>query len=390
MSCQEKADKTEFDKIFEDCSDLFESVIKEKDKYEVQILFSPVTRTKDSIVIEDYFYNFRPGEYFYPASTVKMPVVFMALQKLEELRSAGIKIDRNTPLRIDSIRPLQSPVMWDSTNTNNRPTLGHYIDKVFATSDNDAYNRLFEFCGADYINAGLKGKGIFTNSRVVHRVGVSGFTLEENKHTPPIHFLSEDDNTVYSNKNTLAQGYHLSLVDKTQKGMGYINDQNEKVDAPFNFSEKNFINILDLQEALRRFIFPELYYPGQRYNIGKEDRDFVLESMAKLPKNHPYLADKADEYYDSYGKLVLFGDTKGPIPEHIQIRNKMGYAYGYMTDCAYIQDKKEGVEYFLTATIHVNKNQTYNDGVYEYDEIGVPFLAELGTVVHNYMIKNKK
>jgi hypothetical protein len=349
-----------------------------------------VTKIKDSIIIEDHFFNFRPGEFFYPASAVKMPVVFMALQKLEELRTSGININRNTPLRIDSIRTLQTPVVWDSTNTGNRPTIAHYIDKVFATSDNDAYNRLFEFCGMDYINAVLKGKGIFTNSRIVHRLGVSGFSLEENKHTPTIHFLKENGNIIYSNVNNVAQGYHLTLVDKTQKGVAYIKDENVRVDAPFDFGEKNFINIKDLQESLRRFIFPELYYPGQRYKMSNEDRDYVLQSMAKLPSEHAYLANIEDLDYNGYGKSFLFEDSKNTRTDHIVIRNKVGYAYGYLTDCAYIQDKKEGIEYFLTATIHVNKNQTYNDGVYEYEEIGLPFLSELGSLVHNYMIKNKK
>jgi len=60
-----------------------------------------------------------------------------------------------------------------------------------------------------------------------------------------------------------------------------------------------------------------------------------------------------------------------------------------LTDCAYIHDTKENIEYFLTATIHVNENQIYNDGVYEYDEIGIAFLAELGRVIHKYMIEEK-
>ena len=77
------------------------------------------------------------------------------------------------------------------------------------------------------------------------------------------------------------------------------------------------------------------------------------------------------------------------MPNHITIHNKVGFAYGYLTDCAYIVDSKEEVEYFLTATIHVNENQTYNDGVYEYDKIGIPFLGELGRLVHDYVIKNK-
>ena len=391
ISCQDKKEKTVFDNIFQESSDQFKSVIEEKEKFEVQILFSPIKKYKDSIVVEDHFFNYRPGEYFYPASTVKMPVAFMALQKLEELRKAGIEIDRNTPIQIDSIRPAQSAVYNDSTNTGNKPTIGHYIDKIFAVSDNDAFNRLYEFCGSDYINAKLKSKGIFTNSRVIHRVGVSGFSYEENKHTPPIHFLDDAGNVIYTNKNNVTQGNHITIVEQTRKGVAHIDDDDNKVDEPFDFSKKNFINIRDLQESLSRFIFPDLYYPGEEYKMSEDDRVFALESMAKLPKDHPYLQGKTDEYYDSYVKFFLFGDSKEPIPDHIIIRNKVGYAYGFLTDCAYIQDTKEDLEYFLTATIHVNENQTYNDGIYEYDDIGIPFLAELGRLVHDFMIeKNKK
>ena len=66
------------------------------------------------------------------------------------------------------------------------------------------------------------------------------------------------------------------------------------------------------------------------------------------------------------------------MPEHIIIYNKVGYAYGYLTDCAYIVDKKKNKEYIITATIYVNKNGIFNDDMYEYDTVGLPFLAELG------------
>ncbi|MDF1694417.1 MAG: serine hydrolase [Saprospiraceae bacterium] len=389
ISCQDKSNTTIFESVFEGGSELHQSVIDQKDKFEIQILFSPIERKDDSIHIEDHFFNYRPGEYFYPASTVKMPVAFMALQKLEELRSAGIAIDRNTWMKIDSIRPPQTPVVMDSTNRENRPTIGHYIDKIFAVSDNDAYNRLYEFCGSDYINAGLRGKGIFTNSRIIHRVGVGGFSYEENKHAPPIHFLDKEENTIFTNSSTFAQGNHLTIVENTQKGVAFITNEGEKENTPFDFSKKNFININDLQESLKRVVFPELFHPEERYKMSENDRLFVVESMAKLPKDHPYLNEMKEEYYDGYVKFFLFGDSKNPIPEHIKIRNKVGFAYGYLTDCAYIQDTKEGIEYFLTATIHVNENQTYNDGVYEYDEVGIPFLAETGRLFHKYMIKNK-
>ena len=56
----------------------------------------------------------------------------------------------------------------------------------------------------------------------------------------------------------------------------------------------------------------------------------------------------------------------------------MGYAYGYLTDCAYIINRETNKEYIITATIHVNENGIFNDDNYEYETIGIPFLAELG------------
>jgi len=36
-----------------------------------------------------------------------------------------------------------------------------------------------------------------------------------------------------------------------------------------------------------------------------------------------------------------------------------------------------------------NGNGIFNDGVYEYDELGVPFLAELGRQVYQHELKRK-
>jgi hypothetical protein len=61
-----------------------------------------------------------------------------------------------------------------------------------------------------------------------------------------------------------------------------------------------------------------------------------------------------------------------------------------ITDCSYIVDFENGIEFILAATIHVNSNGIYNDGKYEYDEIGIPFLAELGRVIYNYELNRPR
>ena len=211
-SCNNRAPESTLEKIFSSGTEEFRKIISEKDKYEVQILFSPITKLGDDIIVEDHFFNFRPDDYFYPASSVKMPVAFLALQKLETMRKAGVTIDRNTPLTIDSLRTPQTPVNSDTTNVSGFATLAHYIDKLFVISDNDAYNRLYEFTSQDYINSHLRNKGIFTNSRIVHRVGVGGFSFHENKWAPSFNFLDKNGDSFHTRQPTFAQSSWLTPI----------------------------------------------------------------------------------------------------------------------------------------------------------------------------------
>ena len=98
-------------------------------------------------------------------------------------------------------------------------------------------------------------------------------------------------------------------------------------------------------------------------------------------------------YYDEpdgYVKFFMYGGKEEIIPEHIKIFNKVGFAYGYLTDIAYIIDTKANIEFQLSATIHVNANQTYNDNVYEYDTIGLPFLQKVGQIIYDYELQRER
>ncbi len=44
----------------------------------------------------------------------------------------------------------------------------------------------------------------------------------------------------------------------------------------------------------------------------------------------------------------------------------------------------------VTATLLVNKDGIFNDNAYEYDEIGIPFLAQLGRELYNYELNRKR
>jgi hypothetical protein len=72
------------------------------------------------------------------------------------------------------------------------------------------------------------------------------------------------------------------------------------------------------------------------------------------------------------------------------IFNKEGDAYGFLSDIAYIVDFKNGVEFFLSANIYCNSDGIFNDDHYDYENVGKPFLKNLGRAIYQYELQRKK
>ena len=113
--------------------------------------------------------------------------------------------------------------------------------------------------------------------------------------------------------------------------------------------------------------------------------------MSILPRQSDYPSfPDFDKHYDGYCKFFLYGDTKDKIPDNIKIFNKVGLAYGFVIDNAYIIDIRNNVEFLLTAVIYSNPNETMNDDDYDYEKISIPFLAGLGRKVYELELKRYK
>ena len=216
-----------------------------------------------------------------------------------------------------------------------------------------------------------------------------GFDKEANKYTNPYKLIGEDNEILYEQDELYALYDDYPVVSGTEKGIGYYDSRRDTIiNEPFDFSNKNFINLSELESSLRRVIYPKLFKDSEQFKFSSDQRDFLLSTMKKTPDQYEYHRGH-EEYYDSYVKFFMFGDSKDSIPNHIEISNKVGWAYGYLTDCAYIRDTENNIDFFLTATIHVNRNSIYNDGIYEYESIGLPFLAELGRLIYRYELSKK-
>ena len=53
-------------------------------------------------------------------------------------------------------------------------------------------------------------------------------------------------------------------------------------------------------------------------------------------------------------------------------------------------DFNNKTEYMLACTLYVNRDGILNDNQYDYDELGWPFLHDLGQVIYQYELKRKK
>ena len=333
-------------------------ILKQAQNYKIQIAYTPIEENK---IGETQFFNYSPRQYFYPASTVKLPAVLLALEKLNQI---GVSKDAI----YSSNSKLEA---YASVTPEAGETIASYIKKILLVSDNDAFNRLYDFLGQDYFNEKLKEKG-FSNSHIKHRLSIS-LSLEENAYTPDIQL-----GTTYNQATQNAEVSNMPLK-PILIGKAYYNG-GKLVAKPMDFVNKNTFDLLDQHKMLLSF-----FYGENPFDISSEDMAFVKDYMNRLPRNAGY---SEETYPDNYGKFFVFGDKKGRIPDNIKIYNKIGGAYGFLIDNSFIEDHENNVKFFLSAVIYTNANKTLNDDTYEYDSIALPFLGELGR--HIYRLESSK
>ncbi|GAB4395166.1 MAG: hypothetical protein OHK0053_00560 [Microscillaceae bacterium] len=344
-------------------------------KFEIQVLYTQIDRdAQNRPHFKTFAYNVDKHRYFYPASVVKLPVALLAMEKLNLLQISGL--DKYTRMEVKAARPPQTEALSDSTAPEYKPTIAHYIKKIFVVSDNDAYNRLFEFLGPRYINETLHKKG-YTEARIVRRLAVRGFDEEANRYTNPVQFKIGDQVIYEQEEQYNSTDFPFPAI-PSQKGKAYIDAKGKKVNQPFDFAGNNYLSLETMHEMLRAVIFPLDVSAQKRFNLNLNDYQFLYRCMGMWPRESRFPEYKEKKYQDGYSKYLLFGNTQEKAPDHIRIFNKVGLAYGFLIENAYVIDFEAKTEFLLSAVIHVNENETYNDDRYEYEALGFPFFVHLG------------
>jgi hypothetical protein len=385
LSARAQSDANLLEKLMQQKPAQFGKILANPNEYRLQILYTQINRDKNNVPhFKEYSYRLNPKEYFYPASTVKMPLAFLALEKINNLKIKGLT--KSTLMVYDSVADRQEPIYNNPYSINGTQNIEQAVKEIFLVSDNNAANRLFEFVTPHTVHEQLAAKG-YKDVYIRNRLEL-GRTAKENRSTQAIDFYNEQGKVIYHqpaafNKDSLP--YYNAFI-----GNGYLNNQDSLIKGPLDFSEKNRIYLSDLTHILKSVLFFDQTPPSQRFNLTTEDRKFLLHYMHTLPNESQYPTYDTANYWPSYCKFLYTGSEKGPFPSNVKIFNKVGDAYGFLLDIAYVMDPEKKIEFMLSAVIYCNSDGIINDSMYDYDSVGYPFYKNLGQLIYNYELQRKK
>ena len=345
-------------------------IIKDKEDYEIQVMLTKINHNNTKIDFQNYQYQHDENQYFYPASTIKLPIVVLTLKKINELRSKGSDITLKSKIILNNVDNYSNFKLKDSITS-----FQNLIADIFLVSDNSASNILIDFIGYNYFNDEMQNAG-FDRTYLNHK-------FNPDPYVDSTWQISDLDNNMISSINDNQK--IIKADDKTNgldKGESrYFNG--EILDESLNFSEKNRFSITDMHNLIKYIFYPEIFDMANTFNLNVEDYDFIRYWMSRFTYEdigEKFIGD--EKFFETYNKFFIHGDEQSVSNEQIRVYNKIGQAYGTSTDNGLIKNYQNNVEFILTSTIYTNKNKVINDNLYEYDDIAEPFLAKLSRAIY--------
>ena len=350
-------------------------------RYELQIIYTQINRdAHNRPTFTPHTYHLNPQQYFNPASLVKLPVVALALEKLNDLHNP--RVTRRTIMATGTAYRCQTPVSFAAPADSDRTaTVGNYIKRMLLVSDNLAYNRLYEFLGQQTLNQRLQELG-YPNARITRRFAPCDTAA--NRHTNPISFHTPQGDTICKQPAQYNPTAYRSPLGRVLKGRAH-QAGSRIIPEPYDFTTANHLPLPDITALLQSILFPKSVPANQRLRLTPTDYAFLRRYLHATPHEsgfHPYAPAR---YFDAYKKYLNYGRNPDlPQQSTLRIYNIVGMSHGFLADIAYFADSLHQSEFLLSAVLYLNQDGIINDGAYEYDTIGQPFLAQLGHQIQQY------
>ncbi|UYZ57747.1 class A beta-lactamase-related serine hydrolase [Hymenobacter latericus] len=358
-------------------------VVNNAEEHELQVIYTRIQRSANGQPsFQQYTYRLNDKAYFNPASLVKLPVALLALEKLNILRQQVPALTRQSIMATGVAGRCQTAVPFiTSTDSNKVASLGNYIKRMLLVSDNQAYNRLYEFLGQQYIHQRLAKAG-YPEVRITRRFAPCDTAA--NRCTNPVTFYTVAGSKIYHQPATCNPTAPRPPLGRFVKGRGYYS-AGKFVPQPYDFTTGNYLPLRIVDELLRQTLFPNTSSANPAFALTSADYAFLRTYLGSTPAESGFQRFASPEYFPAYKKYLYYGRQRHSKPQPgLRIYNIVGMSYGYLADCAYFADQRTGVEFILSAVLYVNKDGVLNDGSYEYKSIGLPFLQALGQAIYRF------
>lgn len=313
----------------------------------------------------------KPGgaEYFFPASSMKVPIALASCERLPSMRALAPSLGRDSALRIFPVSGSESPYIT---------TLARETWRALIVSDNASANRLLGFVGLREANETIWALGL-SSARI--RTGfATGADASPPEVSPRLEVVAPSGaiQEIPSRKSTLelpptkARGLDL--------GVAAIVD-GQKTPGPMSFATKNAMALGELQDSLVRIVRPELLPNAKTGKAPAEDLAYLRQALSTPPSKSGIPGYDRNVVADYQLDPFLRGIERVRSRSLVEVYAKVGQAYGFVTVNAYVVEKATGKAFFLIATVYANPNEIMNDDKYAYDDIAFPALADVAEVI---------
>ena len=339
----------------------FPEIVDAPERFRLQIEYAYPTNQRGGN-LGWQFESFRKNaEWTAPASTVKLPMAIFALLRLTQLR-----LPRTALLKV--LEPPSCAAQADELAEFE--AIERTLTRMLVLSDNGAYNRLYEFVGGHRVPSLLKRFG-FPNAKLQARLG--SCNPAENARGRGVVLGDAAGKVLWQDLSEpeIAITAPSAMMPTCKVGNAYLDFNEIRIDEPKDFKFSNHWRISDAHALM-------LGIAGVRAHplidaLSRSDLAFLRASLRTLPREAGF---PESDYPDAWGKFLLHGDQKSRLPIDTHSTNKIGQAYGFLIDSAWLEDAAH--QCVLSAVIYVNRDGVLNDDKYEYEQLGLPFLAEFG------------
>lgn len=316
-----------------------------------------------------------PQQYYYPASAIKLCAAVGALLALQDAAARDPSVTLDAPVVIAPRFAGDKRIDADASDVDGGPlTFRHLLRKLVLVSDNAAHNHCVELLGQDGVNRRMWEAG-FASAQLWHRLSEAR-TRDENQQTREVRV----GETVFPAREA---GIALSNAGWTELDVGSAWMQGgERIDGPMSFAQKNAMSLDDLQDVLVAVMRPDVVLGKRGFpDLSRAHRRFLVQALGELPRESQNPKYDPAKTPDHACKFVLRGVRDVVPAEKVRVYDKIGRAYGFSTENAYVVDGRDGRSFFLAITLYTNADGVLNDDRYGYEEVADPFLDAAGRAI---------